>query len=362
MQNPKTDIRNIDTFLMLFIFLLLFLLPLIFTRNSDGVAWPSVIKIWQDRILLIPLFALNHWLLVPKLMLKKKYSSYLPAVLSLILLVTVTYYLYDRPQSSPIENRPAGRENNPQRMTDRAPSVPSDRHPKPVPPYADLLLFSMLIVAVDTGLSFTRQWHSTEEEKVRLEKENIEAQLGMLRNQISPHFFMNTLNNIYSLIDSDKEGSKQAVMKLSKLMRYLLYENADGTVLLSKEFEFIRSYVDLMKIRYVDDIEIILEFPKVYDDVKIPVLLFVTFLENAFKYGTSYERKSSITASFEIEGKYLAFECRNSKNSFSVNYPAGGIGLQNSRQRLDLLYKDKYSLEVQDTENDYLLKLKIPVE
>lgn len=347
---------------MLFIFLLLFLLPLIFTRDSGAVAWMSVVKIWQDRILLVPLFAINHWLLVPKLMLRKKYSSYLPAVLSIILLITVTYYLYDQPVSSPIENRPVGREKNSQQMTDRTPSGTADRHPQPVPPYADLLLFSMLIVAVDTGLSFTRQWHSTEEEKVRLEKENVEAQLGMLRNQISPHFFMNTLNNIYSLIDSDKEGSKQALVKLSKLMRYLLYENADGTVLLSKEFEFIRSYVDLMKIRYVDDIEIILKFPQVYDDVKIPVLLFVTFLENAFKYGTSYERRSSIAASFEIEGKYLAFECRNSKNLFSGNNPAGGIGLQNSRQRLDLLYKDKYSLAVHDTEDSYLLKLKIPVE
>jgi hypothetical protein len=242
MLNRKSSLRKINILLMLFIFLLSFLLPVIFTRESGSVVWMSVIKIWQDRILLVLLFALNHWVLVPKLMLNKKYTSCFLIVLSLISLFSAAYYFYDKPKPIATERHPPEREKLPPPRTDVYQSDRGDQRPQPVPPYADLLLFSMLIVAVDTGLAFTKQWHSGEEEKVRLEKENVEAQLSMLRNQISPHFFMNTLNNIYALIDSDKDRSKQAVMKLSKLMRYLLYENIEGEVLLSREFDFIRSY------------------------------------------------------------------------------------------------------------------------
>ncbi|MGA1978753.1 MAG: sensor histidine kinase [Bacteroidales bacterium] len=361
MHNQKSYIKNIDIILTLFILLLLFLLPLIFTRENGMIAWPSVLKIWQDRVLVLPLFVINHWLLVPKLVLNKKYSSYGLIIFLLIAISIIGYYFYDKPAETEIANRPPERERPLSLRND----IPQDgiikEHPQSVPPYADLLLFSLLIVAMDTGLSFTRQWQTGEEQKVRLEKENIEAQLGMLRNQISPHFFMNTLNNIYALIDADKHRSKQSVMKLSKLMRYLLYENMDGKVLISREFEFIKNYVDLMKLRYVDEVEISLKLPGFYNDVKIPVLLFISFLENAFKYGTSYQQKSIIEAVFEIEDRFLIFSCKNNRNAFSENNSMGGIGLQNSKQRLDLLYKDKYSLTVQETEEIYFVQLKIPI-
>jgi Histidine kinase len=361
MQSKKSYIRNIDTMVVLFIFLLLFLLPVIFTRENGRLIWTNVFKIWQDKILLIPLFAVNHWLLVPKLVLKKKYTSYLISVLILVSMATAGYYLYDEPaETGKQENPPPKKEAQFDRTAINL-QVQLPGRPQAIPPYAELLLFSLLILAVDTGLSFNKYWHVSEEDKVRLEKENIQAQLGILRNQISPHFFMNTLNNIYALINADRERSQQAVMKLSKLMRYLLYENKNGYVLLSKEFKFTKNYIDLMKLRFTDEVEIRLILPESYDDTEIPVLLFISYLENAFKYGTSYERKSKIEALFEISNGYLTFSCANTRNLLIVDNSQGGIGLENSRQRLNLLYGDRYELSVNENEEIFSVKLKIPL-
>ena len=361
MKLIKINARDINIAVMLFIFLVLFLMPAIFTRVDGHIEWQSVVKIWQDRILLLPLFAINHWILIPWLVLKKRYILYFLSVFMIVALITVSYSFYDNsPKKIDQPLPPAQREmrlDNP----GREPGQVGPVNPEPVPPYADLLLFSLLIVSVDTGLSFTSYWKRSEEEKVRLEKKNIEAELGMLRNQVSPHFFMNTLNNIYSLIDGDKERSKQAVMKLSKLMRYLLYENQNGMVAVSREFDFVRSYIDLMKLRFVDDIGINLEVPEEYENVEIPVLLFISYLENAFKYGASYEQKSFIDASFSFDNGYLIFRCSNSRNVFSDPGPGGGIGLRNSRQRLDLLYGNRYSLDVDEKDDTFTVTLKIPV-
>ncbi len=367
MHNESKYIRKVDIIIMIFIFFVLFILPVIFLRENNRIEWRNIQKIWQDQFLLLPLFAINHWLLVPKLILKKKYITYLITCILLIASFTSLYYVFDElPSEGSYTNRRSNRGLPPpphkarphhKRIEDRS------KPPKPVPPYANLLVLSLMIVSIDSGLSFTKHWHKNEQDKVRLEKESIESQLGMLRNQISPHFFMNTLNNIYSLIGGDIARSRQAVMKLSKLMRYLLYENKDGKVLLSKEFEFLRSYVDLMKLRFSEDVDINLRFPEKYPDVKIPVNLFISYLENAFKYGTSYQHRSFISTSFKIDNNHLVFECENSvKGIQKPTSEAGGIGLENSRQRLDLLYNENYNLNIHKTDETFTVILKLPLE
>lgn len=390
MNSKEKYIKSANIILMLFIFFLLFFIPIIFVRDQNGFNWNSILKIWQDRILLIPLFAINHWILIPRLILKKRYKQYLLLAFALIISLTTTYFYIEKsnlqnrrggapppPQRERIEatnNRPANppkeRPNNrPARRPDYR-NVDTSNRPQerrasarpltPIPPYADLLLFSLLIVAVDSGLSFIKHWHEIEDDKTLLEKKNIQAQLGILRNQLSPHFFMNTLNNIYSLVEADKKRSREAIMKLSKLMRYLLYENKDGKVLLSKELDFIKSYIDLMKLRFAEGVDIKLQIPEVYDDIEIPVLLFISYIENAFKYGASYENKSKIDVAFDISQNHLYFFCLNTINVFSTQRK-GGIGLVNSKQRLDLLYKDQYDLKIDENENVYTVKLKIPL-
>ncbi len=368
-------IHNIDILLMSFIFLLLFMLPVLFTKVDGGISWTNVFKIWQDRVLLIPIFIINHWVLVPRLMLKKRYKLYTGLAALIIMLSTLAYYFHDIPQKARprratdrIERRMAEEGINPPRPDERnepprqlEQREPSSKKPSPVPPYADLLMFSLLIVAVDTGLSLTKNWHRNEEDKIRLEKENTKVQLAMLRNQVSPHFFMNTLNNIYALIDTDTQKSKQAVMKLSKLMRYMLYENSNGKVTLSKEFEFIKSYVDLMIIRFDNDINVNLDIPEKYTDVEIPVMLFISYIENAFKYGASYQQKSFIHVIFEVTSDTLSFTCLNSITGKRETKSQGGLGLQNSKQRLELLFNDRYKLSVRETEKIFTVELNIPL-
>jgi len=348
---------------MVFLLSLLFGLPLIFVKDNGAAAWHNIIKIWQDYILLVPLFIINHWLLVPKLILRKSYISYFIVVVIVISSFSTGFFLYEkaneytqgvpRPSQEKQINPPPrpGEERKPERQTPA------------IPPYANLLFLSLMIVAVDTGLSFSKHWHKSEEDKMRLESENSQVRLSMLQHQINPHFFMNTLNNIYSLIGVNNQRPRVAVMKLSKLMRFLLYENKGGKVPLSKELEFIENFVDLMKLRYDESVNIKFERPEKYEEFEIPSLLFISYIENAFKYGISYQQKSYIHIGFKLANDNLIFTCKNSVNIFNNNpNQFGGIGLQNSKHRLDLLYQDTYHLKIDDTDEVFFVELKIPVK
>lgn len=333
---------HIELIIMMFIFLVLFLLPVLFTRIHGEISWIHVFKIWKDHSLIIPVFVINHWLLIPTQLYRKKYISYFLSITIIIALVVISYYYYDE-----VLNAKSFQKNNPD-------------HPTPVPPYAELLMYTMLIVGVDAGLLFLKKWHETEEKKHLLEKKNSDMQLDILRNQISPHFFMNTLNNIYALIGIDTPKAREAVMKLSKLMRYMLYENENGQVALSREFEFIRSYIDLMKLRFADESVIRLTLPEKYEDVKIPALLFISYIENAFKYGASYENECRIRIGFSIEESFLCFNCQNIKQVIN-NQEKGGLGLENSKNRLDLLFDKKYTLKINSNAEVFNVDLKIPL-
>ncbi|MCX6309201.1 MAG: histidine kinase, partial [Bacteroidia bacterium] len=278
-------------------------------------------------------------------MLKKKPVTYFLVVLSLIFTFSFGYKLTESRLFFLIAN-------NEQR--------PSDK-PAPIPPYAQLLMYSLLIIGVDTGLLFSKKWYENEENKYLLETKNAEMQLEMLRNQVSPHFFMNTLNNIYALIDCDTPKAKEAVMKLSKLMRYMLYENEHKKVKISKEFEFIKSYIDLMKLRYAENVSILLHLPDEMNEVEIPPMLFICYIENAFKHGVSYQQESFITIQFEQLEDRLHFMATNSKQPETEKLLTGGLGLINNENRLKLLYADHYMLSITSTDRIYNVSLEIPL-
>jgi hypothetical protein len=339
------QIRSINSLIIGFIFLLLFLLPVVFTRVNGDIAWNYVVKIWKDQMLLIPLFAINHWLLVPKLMLGKKYVTYLFCVFAMVAVFSSIYYYSDEV----LHKKPKNHEDLEQ------------NRPDPVPPYANLLMYSLLIVGVDSGLSFSKKWQENEEKKQQLENENTKIQLDILRNQISPHFFMNTMNNIYGLIDINTTNAKESVMKLSKLMRYMLYENVNGKVKLSKEFDFIKSYTDLMRVRSAENLVIKFTTPETFEDVEIPSMLFISYVENAFKYGVSSQRECRVGIEFSIQNNRLQFTCNNSKNRDFKIQENGGLGLRNSESRLKLLFGNTYTLEIDSFDNLYNVSLIIPL-
>jgi sensor histidine kinase YesM len=341
----RKSINYIEYLIIGFIFLILFVLPVLFTRINGEISWQHVIKIWKDQFLIIPVFLINHLLFVPVILFHRKYITYLLCVALLLAICTYSYYYYETYLFTKTIKK----------------NVTDNKRPTPIPPYALLLMDSLLIVGVDTGLLFSKKWHEIEEKKYKLEKKNAEMQLEILRNQISPHFFMNTLNNIYALIDCDIPKAKQAVMKLSKLMRYMLYENESGKVKLSKEFEFIKSYIDLMKLRFSDDMTIKLILPNEYQDIGIPPMLYISYIENAFKFGASYQQESFITIVFEIIGSYLVFTCNNTKQVQPERPEKGGLGMQNSDSRLKLLFGSNFFLSINSTEKMFNVELKIPL-
>ena len=170
---------------------------------------------------------------------------------------------------------------------------------------------------------------------------------------------MNTLNNIHALVDIDPEKAKDTILELSKMMRFVLYEGDKRGVPISREFDFIRHYIQLMKLRYTDKVKITVDLPTEVPDKQIPPLMLITFIENAFKHGISYQRESFVDIKVAISQK-LTFTCRNSKAD-KPNQEKGGVGLKNVKQRLNLLYDNNYTLNIQDEADVYNVELTIPL-
>jgi len=243
---------------------------------------------------------------------------------------------------------------------------------RPIPPpeqksiymiFIDNMIISILVVAAGTAFKMVTQWLNEESRRKDLEKEQLKTELALLRHQVSPHFFMNTLNNIHALIDINAEDAKNTIIQLSTMMRYLLYDTAHGQTTLKKEIEFIESYITLMKLRFPKDVVINLEVPTLTNDIQIPPMLFISFLENAFKHGVSYQSQSYVSFKFELFDGRLKCDIKNSKhkNNDLKDTSISGIGLTNIKKSLDLLYGKDYTLNILDDEKDFEIQLNIPV-
>lgn len=226
------------------------------------------------------------------------------------------------------------------------------------------VIASVLISGFAIGLGVMEKLKQNEKKQKELEKEKLHSELAFLKNQVSPHFFFNTLNNIYSLIGIDGATAQDSVLKLSKLMRYLLYESEHGETLLSHEIDFMNNYIDLMKLRISQKVELQIDFPFEFSDVNIPPLLFVPFIENAFKHGISYRESSFIHIRMNIDGDHIRFTSENSigKSSQERDMQHSGIGLENVRKRLGLLFPDKHELKISQTESVFRVELTIHLE
>ncbi|MGY0039059.1 sensor histidine kinase [Pedobacter sp. NJ-S-72] len=179
--------------------------------------------------------------------------------------------------------------------------------------------------------------------------------------QINPHFFFNTLNNIYALTHVDVEKSRNALHKLSRMMRYLLYDTQEGSTPLSKEVSFIVDYIELMKLRLNDTTQVTFEGPLINNDIHIAPMLFLPYIENAFKHGVSSISPSVISIDLSMEDGALDMKVRNfifnENAAIADNY--GGIGLMNTKRRLDLLYPEKHTFSAGKTEdtNEFIVHL-----
>ena len=229
--------------------------------------------------------------------------------------------------------------------------------------FFDNLIISILILGAGTTIKLMSKWLSEEELRKDAEKEQLKTSLALLRHQVSPHFFMNTLNNIHSLVETDSGKAQDAIERLSILMRYLLYDSAQSTIELKKEIEFINSFVSLMQLRHSDEVEVKILIPDQIPVIKIPPMLFISLLENAFKHGVSYPLKSYIYLEIQIRENSLACIIKNSKHKSVTNKydEYSGIGLANIKKSLNLLYEQDYKLDISDKENEFEVNLTIPV-
>lgn len=226
---------------------------------------------------------------------------------------------------------------------------------------SNLLIFYMS-TGISTSIAAVQKWQEDDKVRLKLEKEKTNSELSYLKAQINPHFFFNTLNNIYSLTNIDVDKAKTALLKLSRMMRYVLYETEKNQTLLSKELDFIHDFIELMQIRLTKKVRLDILLPEKVEEAEIAPMLLLPFIENCFKHGISSQHESNIFIHLEKRGNELLLETKNHIFKSSENTPEGGasgIGLINTQRRLDLLYPGKYTLTIDkcNPENEYRVHL-----
>jgi len=232
--------------------------------------------------------------------------------------------------------------------------------------FYNLLVFFMGI-GISTSVAAVRKWQTDEAHRLETEQQRINSELTYLKAQINPHFFFNTLNNIYSLTNLDIEKAQTAILKLSRMMRYVLYETEKDLTLVSKELEFIKDYIELMRLRLSEKIKVEINIPDNFQDANLAPMLLLPFIENCFKHGISSQHPSAIQINIILKDNNLILETVNSIFCSSKNTPEGsasGIGVTNTKRRLALLYDQKHELMVdhENPENEYRLHLKIKLK
>ena len=337
--------------------------------------WKEVFLVWRKFAVYLFLFLLHNFLMAPLLVYGRKRIAYFSIVTVLLAAFTI-YQCNSRPDGWERKgHKPPGIEqlNHPTPPMDseaHRPPLPDDAPPRKMPHdmpppiigERDILAVVVLILMFAANLGIKEYFRGRDDRRrlTELERQNLEQQLEYLRYQINPHFFMNTLNNIHALVDIDPEKAKGTIQELSKMMRFVLYEGNKEGVPLSRECDFIRHYITLMQLRYTDKVRIAIDLPNEVPNRQVPPLILITFIENAFKHGVSYQHESFIEVKVSVEGDRLLFACHNSKAE-KPNDEKGGVGLANVRKRLDLLFKRDYTLHIHDEAQAYTVELNIPL-
>src|ERR1700748_644732 len=287
----------------------------------------------------IGLFYLNYLYLIPRFLDKKRYKYYTIALVIAIIVFALGKY---------------GLANifKPYALMEHGKQTP----------FGSFMLGSCLTnifyLFLSVALKFAVDWFLNERIQRDIENERLTAELAFLKSQINPHFLFNSLNSIYSLAYQKSDSTPDAILKLSEIMRYMLYESNDNKVDLSKELQYLQNYIDLQKIRFGNKAFVDFKITGEVGNQKIVPLLLIAFIENAFKHGVANDPSSPIVLLINLDGTTLHFFMENKKHMMNRD-TEGGIGLNNVKRRLDLLYPGKYSLTIQDEPNIYTSELSL---
>ncbi|MCK9639425.1 MAG: histidine kinase [Prolixibacteraceae bacterium] len=371
-MNKSYKIEVIEFLLFGIIWIGIFSIPFFNQWGYATLDWDKLLSEWFRIFGFFMIFLINILLLIPKYLISKKYKTYIFSAISMILVVSVAglffnSILFPEPLKMPPMNLGSG---IPMELGSGMPA-PIGFKPERVTDYNSMslviianLIISFLVVGSSTTFKVIGQWLIAEDRQKDLEKEQLKTELAFLRHQVSPHFFMNTLNNIHSLIDLNTEDAKDAVIRLSTMMRYLLYETSQGHTSLKKEIGFIESYISLMQLRFSKHVKVALEVPEGIPDLQIPPMLFISLLENAFKHGVSYQKDSFVLFSIEISDNKINCIIKNSKHPKASNPEKrySGIGIANVKKSLELHFGNNFIYEVNETDTEYQVNLSVPIE
>src|SRR2546423_7788307 len=296
-------------------------------------------------------FYFNSGFLIPRFYLQQEYFYYFLIVGVLFLGV---YFL--QPFDHLLSNRPQGFGRPENFQPGEIPPAPRGRH-------IDIVSIILFIMAwsVSTALQIIRQWRSTEERAARAETDKAQAELSFLKAQINPHFLFNTLNNIYSLAVAKSEKTGASIMKLSNIMRYVTDEVTQDFVPLLDEVNCASDYIDLQRMRLSNKVYVDFSVTGNLEGKKIAPLILMTFIENVFKYGISNHEQSTIAIRLFAEERSITFLCQNKLFETQRKAERMGIGLANTRQRLEHLYPGKYFLNISSEKGFYTVQLTVQV-
>lgn len=358
---------------------------------------------WASIILYLSVFYLNGYFLIPKFYLQKKYVAYTITTLAVLVAAYFLKHYIDftrginningvrmqfidslrrfadssrfgagvGSEQPPPPNDMAGQFGDSMYLRDTLrhfggfmqgrrgfrPGRQTPRH------FVDLFSIFLLstIWALSTALRITRQWSETEQRAVKAEADKANAELSFLKAQINPHFLFNTLNNIYSLAIRQHENTADSIMKLSNIMRYVTDDVNRDFVSLQSEVECITDYIDLQRLRLSKKVYIDFSVTGTTENKRIPPLVLMTFIENVFKYGISSHEPSTITIKLFAEEKNITFLCQNKLFSTERKVERTGIGIINTKQRLEHLYPNRHLLNITTDDNLYTVQLTLMV-
>ncbi|UOB18773.1 sensor histidine kinase [Abyssalbus ytuae] len=309
--------------------------------------------IYTRLVIYIIVFYLNYLFLIPRLLLKGKLYNYLFFCVAMIItFLFLTRFIEPEPV---FKLRPGNFEGL------------ANRPELPEPPKMKSTLFRYVFpfltmgffIIAGTTIKIYSDWKKNIELRKQVESEKIHSELQFLKTQLNPHFLFNSLNTIYSLSVSKSAYTSEAILNVAELMRYMLYEANKDLVPLSKEIDYIKNYIQLQRLRLLNSEQVSIQIRGNYENKFIQPLLLISFIENAFKYGTDYKGNTVVKININVEGNTLYFNISNIIGTHKKDISNSGIGLKNIKNRLKLLYPDSHELEIVNDGENYTVNLRL---
>lgn len=340
MDLEKNNRKGISIATHILVWLVLFSLPYVLSAGTDFNLQRTLKCSTIPLVYYTIIFYTNYFLLIDRLWFKNEKAYYI--ISNLIMIVFFVYVNYEV-----------------KHVLFESTNINHKRPPLQLYLYVDMI--SMIIpILFSVGLKTYDRWAQSEDLHRLSINEKLISELQHLKYQLQPHFFFNSLNNIYSLIDRYPDKAKEVVHSLGKLMRYLLYETNAERVSLSKEIDFMKKYIELMQLRTSDNTIIHATFPNLETPIEVSPLLFISLIENAFKHGVSASQQSEIVFNMVVDEKQILFTTKNIYLPKDTTDKSGsGIGLINLKKRLDLIYPNAHILHAEIVNGMYVSTLRI---